>query len=144
MLTLGAATADITPPPGAMMACFPRDGRARRARGAHDPLRAKALVLGDVAAALVPGEPFVAVQTRFKQAVASAAGLLAAYANAWCGYLPYREDYAHGGYGVAEDRAFADAPPEYSFTAAPVGTAERVQAELAALARRVRSFDPIG
>ena len=52
MLTLGVATADITPPPGAMMACFPRGGKPRRARGADDRLQAKALVLADDAQAV--------------------------------------------------------------------------------------------
>jgi len=57
MLKAGIARRDITPPAGSRMACFPRgpNREARRARGAHDPLQAAALVLsdGDQAVAIV-------------------------------------------------------------------------------------------
>src|SRR5262245_11277136 len=45
----GAASRDITPRPGSLMAAFPTlPGRIpRRATGAHDPCLATALVLGD-------------------------------------------------------------------------------------------------
>ncbi|MBT3291343.1 MAG: hypothetical protein HN380_28625 [Victivallales bacterium] len=49
MLLAGTATVDITPPAGSLMACFPRapNREPRRAKGAHDPLQAKILVLRD-------------------------------------------------------------------------------------------------
>lgn len=57
MLQAGTATIDITPPPGSLMACFPRgpNRQPRRAPGAHDPLQARVLVLddGDQVAAVV-------------------------------------------------------------------------------------------
>ncbi|NOY80524.1 MAG: hypothetical protein GXP31_05915 [Kiritimatiellaeota bacterium] len=57
MLQAGTATVDITPPPGSLMACFPHGPRRepRRARGAHDPLLARVLLLrhGESAVALV-------------------------------------------------------------------------------------------
>lgn len=57
MLQAGTATIDITPPPGSLMACFPRgpNREPRRPQGAHDPLQAKVLVLrdGEQAAAVV-------------------------------------------------------------------------------------------
>jgi len=48
-LRVGTAVVDITPPPGSLMACFPRkpERTARRAEGAHDPLQAKVLCLAD-------------------------------------------------------------------------------------------------
>ena len=50
-LRAGYAAADITPPAGSMMACFPvrpgPDVVPRRARGAYDPLMARAMALSD-------------------------------------------------------------------------------------------------
>jgi hypothetical protein len=57
MMEAGTATVDITPSPGSRIVCFPSgpNREARRAEGAHDPLRASALVLrdGDQCAAIV-------------------------------------------------------------------------------------------
>lgn len=49
MLKAGTATIDITPSAGSRMAAFPRgpERTPRRAKGAHDPLSARILVLSD-------------------------------------------------------------------------------------------------
>ncbi|MBF9036687.1 alkaline ceramidase [Rhodobacterales bacterium HKCCE2091] len=51
MLTAGAASVDITPPPGLHLAGFA--ARTEPATGAHDPITARALVVGDTAVVTV-------------------------------------------------------------------------------------------
>ena len=46
-LLAGAASVDITPPPGLMMCGYA--ARTESATGTHDPLTARALVIGDTA-----------------------------------------------------------------------------------------------
>ena len=48
-LTAGTACVDITPPAGAILACFPdrEHNRPRVAEGAHDPVQARVLALSD-------------------------------------------------------------------------------------------------
>lgn len=47
VLTAGTAIVDITPPPGQMMCGYA--ARTEPATGTHDPLTARALVIGDTA-----------------------------------------------------------------------------------------------
>jgi hypothetical protein len=75
MLQAGTATIDITPPPGSLMACFPRapNREPRRAKGAHDPLQAKVLVLRDGQIALFGPKDTVFAELTEKQAAMSTA-----------------------------------------------------------------------
>ncbi len=77
--------------------------------------------LGPIWLALAPGEVFVEYQLRFKRAIAPRRGTVIGYANGWPGYIPTREAYAEGGYGV--DVATRD-PPQYSRTSLPPGAGE--------------------
>jgi hypothetical protein len=90
------------------------------------------LKIGSVTLGFVPGEFFVEFQERFKEAIAPSPGTLVGYANGWPGYVPTREAYAQGGYGV--DRATCD-PARYSRTALPAGAGEAILDRLMALTR---------
>jgi len=92
-------------------------------------LRAGPMMIG-----FMPGEPFVQFQLDFKRAMSPAPAMLVGYANAWVGYLPTRDAYAAGGYGVD---AATDDPPRLSRTALPPGSGERLLAELVSLARQL-------
>ena len=89
------------------------------------------LHLGEIAIGLLPGEPFVEFQLRFKEALAPRPALLLGYANGWAGYVPPEACYEQGGYGV--DPAPRD-PPPYCRTMAPPGLGERMLATLLELA----------
>ncbi|MFC1454375.1 hypothetical protein ACFLQL_04250 [Verrucomicrobiota bacterium] len=93
------------------------------------------LRLGNVIMGFVPGEPYVEFQLSFKEQVRPLVGVFVGYSNAWTGYLPTLDDYAHGGYGV--DQCSIDAA-HWSRTALPQGTGERILTELVALADTVR------
>ena len=90
------------------------------------------LRIGPAVLGTMPGELFCSQGLRFKEAAAPNAGLLVGYANDWLGYLPDRQAYETGGYGV--DAARAD-PPERSRTAAPPGAAEACVDRLISMAR---------
>ena len=79
------------------------------------------LCLGPLAIGCMPGEPFVEFQLRFKRALFPRPGVLVGYANGWQGYIPTREAYEFGGYGV--DLCTTD-PAHYSRTALPPGAGE--------------------
>jgi len=89
------------------------------------------LRLGDVLMAFIPGEPFVAFQLQFKEAVAPATGMFVGYVNGWPGYMPPDAAYDEGGYGVD---AFESDPPVLSRTALPRGAGELVYKRLIQLA----------
>ena len=78
-----------------------------------------------------PGEPFVEFQLRFREALPDRDTILVGYAGGWAGYVPTRESYPQGGYGV--DLHPTD-PPELSRTQVPAGTGERFLETLVALA----------
>lgn len=91
-----------------------------------------ALRLGPAVLGFMPGEPYIELQLRFKEAVAPDLGVFVGYANGWPGYVPVREVYAEGGYGV--DLCELD-PPALSRTALPEGAAEALLDRLLVLAR---------
>lgn len=91
------------------------------------------LRIGDVLAAFCPGEPFIEFQLRFKEAVRPTVGMFVGYANGSHGYIPTREAYTEGGYGVD---LFTGDPPALSRTALPEGAGEAILERLIALARR--------
>ena len=76
------------------------------------------LINGEIAIAAVPGEPFLAMQMRWKQESGAAAPLLFGYTQStpdpWPGYIPDIRSAALGGYGA--DNA----------TTIEVGAAERI------------------
>ncbi len=96
-------------------------------------LRIGPLVLG-----VVPGEYFVEFQLRFRQRLAARVGAQYAtvigYANGWPGYIPTRESYAEGGYGVD---AYSNEPPELSRTCLPPGAGEAILEALVDLAEEI-------
>lgn len=81
------------------------------------------LAIGPVLLAFVPGEVFVELQLAFKRQLAPRTALLVGYANGWDGYIPTRDAYESGGYGV--DLCTTD-PAEYSRTALPPGAGEAI------------------
>ena len=91
-----------------------------------------AVRLGPAVLGFMPGEPFVELQLRFKEALAPDLGVFVGYANGWPGYVPVREVYTEGGYGV--DLSDLD-PPELSRTALPEGAGEALLERLLELAR---------
>lgn len=86
-----------------------------------------------VAIGFMPGEQYVESQLAFKDALAPSIALMVAYADSWIGYVPVREAYAQGGYGVD---FFQGDPADTHRTSAPAGTAERMVAVLIDLARK--------
>jgi len=94
------------------------------------------LQLGDLAIGFVPGECFVEFQLEFKRRVLPRLGVLIGFVNDWVGYVPTRESYAAGGYGV--DLCTSD-PPAYSRTAMPPGAGETLFDGLCQLAVAERS-----
>lgn len=87
--------------------------------------------VGPLVAACVPGEPFIEFQLRFKAGREPSPAMFIGYANGSCGYIPTREAYREGGYGVD---LYTGDPPALSRTALPAGAGERI---LAALERMV-------
>jgi len=85
-----------------------------------------------VTVGFLPGEPFVEYQLRFREALKPTRALLCGYANAWAGYVPTREAYAEGGYGV--DSCPTD-PPHICRTMLPEGAGEQLLEAVVALAR---------
>ncbi len=90
--------------------------------------------LGDWLLLTVPGEYFVEFQLQLKQALAPMSVLLIGYANDWPGYIPTRQAFAQGGYGVDP---FPNDPPQYSRTALPPGAGEAIYTALLQLAQQV-------
>lgn len=84
-----------------------------------------------LAAGFLPGEPFVEFQLRFREALKTTRALLCGYSNAWAGYVPTREAYAEGGYGV--DFCSTD-PPHVCRTMLPEGAGEKMLEAVVALA----------
>ncbi len=94
-----------------------------------------ALAVGPVLFGFAPGEMFVEFQLRFIRELAPSPAVFVGYADGWPGYVPTRESYAEGGYGV--DLQSGD-PPRYSRTALPPGAGEIITTRLCALARGLR------
>ena len=80
-----------------------------------------ALRIGDVRFVFMPGEPFVEFQLALRERVEPPPLVFVGYSNGWCGYVPTREAYESGGYGV--DLHVSDAP-DASRTALPPGAGE--------------------
>jgi hypothetical protein len=85
------------------------------------------LEIGPVVIGFLPGEPYVEFQLQFRKALEPRPALLVGYANGWNGYIPTREAFAQGGYGV--DFFPTDQPP-YSRTMLPPGAGEQLLAAL--------------
>jgi hypothetical protein len=73
----------------------------------------------------------VEFQLAFKQQVDAEYATLIGYANGWPGYIPTRESYAEGGYGVD---AYPGDPAELSRTCLPEGAGEAMLEALLDLA----------
>ena len=99
------------------------------------PVEIDVLRLGLVILGFVPGEFFVEFQLRFKQAIAPCPGTLVGYSNGGPGYVPTRESYAEGGYGV--EPATIDAP-RHSRTSLPEGAGETILQRLTEIALDMR------
>ncbi len=84
-------------------------------------LEVDCLALGPVVLGFVPGEFFIEFQLDFKARLAPQPAALIGYANGSVGYVPTREAYATGGYGVD---LYAEDSPAISRTAVPPGAGE--------------------
>lgn len=100
------------------------------ALGAAWPGTVTALELGPVRVVALPGEPFLASAERIDRG-SEGPVLVLGYGNGCPGYLPPREEYAHGGYEVADAHRYYGMPGPFA-----AGSAEQVEAAaLRALAR---------
>ncbi|MFP4027314.1 MAG: hypothetical protein ACLFWL_05940 [Candidatus Brocadiia bacterium] len=88
------------------------------------------LELGSVLFAFVPGEVFVEFQLEFRRGVDFEHVFFVGYANGWPGYIPTREAYKTGGYGV---ELRENDPPEFCRTALPPGAGEEILEALSEL-----------
>ena len=70
-----------------------------------------------------PGEPFVELSLSLQWRSPFARTIVVGYAMGSCGYVPNRQAYEYGGYGVD---LYATDAPEFSRTAVPAGTGERL------------------
>ena len=77
-----------------------------------------------------PGEPFVELSLSLQWRSPFARTIVVGYAMGSCGYVPNRQAYEYGGYGVD---LYATDAPEFSRTAVPAGTGERLFDEGAGL-----------
>lgn len=75
----------------------------------------------------VPGEVFVEFQKSFRHQSDYEDVFFVGYANGWPGYIPTREAYRTGGYGVDIRE---DDPPEFSRTKLPKGAGEEMLMQL--------------
>lgn len=98
------------------------------------PVEVSCVALGPLVLGVVPGEYFVEFQLRFRERVGARYATLIGYANGWPGYIPTRESYAEGGYGVA---AYSGDPPALSRTCLPPGAGEEILEALLELAAEV-------
>ena len=81
------------------------------------------------------GEPFVELSLALQWRSPFARTIVVGYSLGWIGYVPTRQAYELGGYGVdAYDRD----PPEFCRTSVPVGTGERLVDEASKLLERLR------
>ena len=94
------------------------------------------LTFGPLVIGVLPGEPFIEFQLRFKETLAPSLAMFVGYANGCPGYIPTREAYAEGGYGVD---LFTGDPPEMSRTALPPGAGETLLERLLSLAGQLAS-----
>jgi hypothetical protein len=90
------------------------------------------LAIGPIIVGFMPGEPYVEFQLAFRRALAPRPALFVGYANGWNGYIPTRESFAQGGYGVD---FFPTDDPTYSRTQLPAGAGETLLDILLELAR---------
>lgn len=97
------------------------------------PVELSILGLGPLKLAFVPGEYFNEFQLMFKARTQPYPGILIGYANGWPGYIPTRDAYAAGGYGV--DLCTSD-PAELSRTSLPPGSGEAILETLLNLAKQ--------
>ncbi|MFO8082293.1 MAG: neutral/alkaline non-lysosomal ceramidase N-terminal domain-containing protein [Armatimonadota bacterium] len=95
------------------------------------PVEVSCLRIGPLLVGVVPGEYFVEFQLRFRDRVDAELATLIGYANGWPGYIPTREAYAEGGYGV---EAYPEDPSDLSRTCLPRGAGEKILNALVALA----------
>ncbi len=98
------------------------------------PVDLQCLSIGPMLLGVVPGEYFVEFQLRFRKRVDAPVATLIGYANGWPGYIPTREAYAEGGYGVD---AYSGDPPALSRTCLPQGAGETILDALVELAEEI-------
>ncbi len=89
-----------------------------------------------LALVFLQGEPFVEHSLSLQWRSPFARTIVVGYALGWIGYVPTRQAYEWGGYGV--DQYDCD-PPGYSRTSVPPGAGERLVDEAAALLERLRA-----
>jgi hypothetical protein len=89
-------------------------------------LPAAALAVGDVDICLLPGEPFLAADSRL--AAGGGRTMTLGYFDDVAGYLPAADDYPAGGYEVVDAHRYYGMPAPFER-----GTLERLTAEAAAL-----------
>ncbi len=82
-----------------------------------------------------PGEPFVELSLSLQWRSPFARAVVVGYALGSCGYVPNRQAYEYGGYGVD---LYATDSAEYSRTAVPPGTGERFVDESVRLLQSLR------
>jgi hypothetical protein len=99
------------------------------------PVEIGCVRIGPAVMGVVPGEYFVEFQLRFRERVDAQYATLIGYANGWPGYIPTREAYPEGGYGVDE---YPDDPSELSRTCLPPGAGERILETLVELVGEIR------
>ncbi|SKC70926.1 neutral/alkaline non-lysosomal ceramidase N-terminal domain-containing protein [Krasilnikoviella flava] len=75
--------------------------------------RVTAVRLGEVALVALPGEPFLASGEQVR-AASSAPVIVLGYSDGCPGYLPPREEYAHGGYEVDDAHRYYDMPAPFA------------------------------
>jgi neutral ceramidase len=127
-----AARAGATPSQRALWRCW-AEWAAGPARDAVRSWTAPVTVLrwGSTFIVALPGEPFAVtgkLLRRAAEAVGARTVLVAGYTNGCPGYLPPREEYAHGGYEVNEAHRYYGMPG--AFDAAAVDALEACAVDL--------------
>ncbi|MDP6779327.1 MAG: hypothetical protein QGI83_21415 [Candidatus Latescibacteria bacterium] len=89
-----------------------------------------------LALVFLPGEPFVELSLSLQWRSPFARTVVVGYALGSCGYVPNRQAYENGGYGVD---LYTTDPAEFSRTAVPPGTGERFVDEAVEL---LQSLEP--
>ena len=87
----------------------------------------------EVVIGFLPGEQYVEFQVALRQALAPSVTLVAGYSGSRLGYVPTRQAFAEGGYGVV---LFDRDPPDNGRTMVQEDTGERMLEALIRLARR--------
>jgi neutral ceramidase len=109
----------------------------RHAESYQVRVEATAIRLSDrLALVFWPGEPFVELSLSLQWRSPFARTVVVGYAAGWVGYIPNRNAYEYGGYGV---QLYTIDPPEFSRTSVMPGFGERLVHESAMLLETMRS-----